>query len=302
MNPMFAQSNVALVTPMQADGRVDERALGELVEWQIEQGSSGLVAVGTTGESATLNVDEHIHVIRLVVEAAAGRVAVIAGTGANSTEEALELTRQGQQAGADGALLVTPYYNKPPQQGLYAHYRHIAESVDIPIILYNVPGRTGCDLLPATVERLADIENIVAFKEAVGDPARVAELVDRVGDRLTLLSGDDATSRAAMLAGFHGVISVTGNVAPGPLARLCKLATAGDAAGAEAVDATLAGLHETLFLQPNPIPVKWALQRMGRIGPGIRLPLVPLTDIPDSDGGQSTQDAVAAAMTTAGLT
>lgn len=299
---MFALSNVALVTPMHADGRVDEQAMAQLVDWQIGQGTSGVVAVGTTGESATLNVNEHVRVIEVVVEAAAGRAAVIAGTGANSTEEALELTRRGKQAGADGALLVTPYYNKPPQQGLYAHYRHIAESVDIPIILYNVPGRTGCDLLPATVERLASVDNIVAFKEAVGAPERVRELVDRVGDRLTLLSGDDATSRAAMLAGFHGVISVTGNVAPGPLAELCRLATAGDAAGAEAVDARLAGLHDSLFLQPNPIPVKWALQRMDRIGPGIRLPLVPLGDIPDSDGGQATQDAVLAAMTQAGLT
>lgn len=280
---MFARSNVALVTPMLDNGAVDERALGELVEWQIASGTNGLVAVGTTGESATLTVDEHVDVIRCVVEAAAGRVKVIAGTGANSTAEAIELTRHAKQAGADGALLVTPYYNKPPQEGLYQHYAAVAGAVDIPIILYNVPGRTGCDLLPATVERLAAVENIVACKEAVGDPARVCELVERVGDRLTLLSGDDATSRAAMLAGFHGVISVTANVAPAALAKLCATATAGDAEGAAAIDATLAALHDKLFIQPNPIPVKWALQQMGRIGPTLRLPLVPLDALPSAD-------------------
>lgn len=295
---MFAGSNVALVTPMLEDGSVDERALGEFVDWQIQSGTNGLVAVGTTGESATLTVDEHVRVIQCVVEAAAGRVKVIAGTGANSTAEAIELTRHGKQAGADGALLVTPYYNKPPQEGLYQHYAAVAAAVDLPVILYNVPGRTGCDLLPATVERLAALDNIVAFKEAVGAPERVGELVERVGERLTLLSGDDGTSRAAMLAGFDGVISVTGNVAPAALSQLCAAATAGDSDGAAAIDATLAALHESLFLQPNPIPVKWALQQMGRIGPTLRLPLVPLEALPATDFDQVSA-AVRAALHTA---
>lgn len=295
---MFAGSNVALVTPMLEDGGVDERALGEFVDWQIESGTNGLVAVGTTGESATLAVEEHVRVIRCVVEAAAGRVKVIAGTGANSTAEAIELTRHGKQAGADGALLVTPYYNKPPQEGLYQHYAAVAAAVDLPIILYNVPGRTGCDLLPATVERLAVIDNIVACKEAVGAPERVRELVQRVGGQLTLLSGDDATSRAAMLAGFDGVISVTGNVAPAALSQLCDAARQGDADAAAAIDAKLAALHDSLFLQPNPIPVKWALQQMGRIGPTLRLPLVPLDALP-ADDYEYASAAVRAALQTA---
>ena len=297
---MFARSNVALVTPMLDDGSVDERALGELVEWQIANGTNGLVAVGTTGESATLAVDEHIRVIRCVVEAAAGRVQVIAGTGANSTAEAIELTRHGKQAGADGALLVTPYYNKPPQEGLYQHYAAVAQAVDIPIVLYNVPGRTGCDLLPETVERLAALDAVVAFKEAVGDAARVQEVVERVGGKLTLLSGDDASSRAAMLAGFDGVISVTGNIAPAALAKLCDAATSGDAEAAAAIDAKLAGLHDTLFIQPNPIPVKWALQQMGRVGPTLRLPLVPLEALQHSEFERASA-AIRAAMTTADL-
>ena len=297
---MFARSNVALVTPMLDNGAVDECALGELVEWQIDSGTNGLVAVGTTGESATLAVDEHVRVIRCVVEAAAGRVQVIAGTGANSTAEAIELTRHGKQAGADGALLVTPYYNKPPQEGLFQHYAAIAQAVDIPIVLYNVPGRTGCDLLPATVERLAALDNIVALKEAVGDPSRVREVVERVGDKLTLLSGDDATSRAAMLAGFHGVISVTANVAPAALSQLCLAATTGDAQRAAAIDAKLAPLHDKLFVQPNPIPVKWALQQMGRIGPTLRLPLVPLDALPEHEF-DSASAAIRAALQTAGL-
>lgn len=273
---MFEGSNVALVTPMQPDGRVDIDALDALVEWHITAGTQGLVAVGTTGESATLDVDEHLAVIRRVVARAAGRVSVIAGTGANSTREALELTQAAQAEGADGALLVTPYYNKPPQAGLYQHYWSIAEATDIPIILYNVPGRTGCDLKPETAIRLAEHPRIVALKEAVGDPERVRALVDGVPKGFVLLSGDDGTSAQAMLAGFHGVISVTANVAPAAMRAVCDAARNGDADATRRADSPLEGLHDALFTDPNPIPVKWALEQMGRIGPGIRLPLVPL--------------------------
>ncbi|WP_348673716.1 4-hydroxy-tetrahydrodipicolinate synthase [uncultured Abyssibacter sp.] len=273
---MFEGSNVALVTPMDADGAVDYSALDALVDWHIEAGTQGLVAVGTTGESATLTVDEHVAVIRRVIEVTAGRVPVIAGTGANSTAEAIALTQEAEAAGADGALVVTPYYNKPPQEGLYRHYIAIAEASTIPIILYNVPGRTGCDLAPATVERLAAHPRIVALKEAVGDPQRVAELRQRLSTPFVLLSGDDGTSADAMLAGFDGVISVTANVVPQLMRRLCDAARSGDESATRAADAPMTGLHQALFLDPNPIPVKWALHLMKRIGPGIRLPLVPM--------------------------
>ena len=273
---MFEGSNVALVTPMDADGAVDFPALDALIEWHIESGTQGLVAVGTTGESATLSVDEHVAVIRRVIEVTAGRVPVIAGTGANATAEAIALTRAAEAAGADAALVVTPYYNKPPQEGLYRHYMAIADAATIPIILYNVPGRTGCDLAPTTAERLAVHPRIVALKEAVGAPERVAELRSRLPAPFVLLSGDDATSADAMLSGFDGVISVTANVVPAQMRALCDAARAGDDAAARAADAPMAGLHSALFLDPNPIPVKWALHQMQRIGPGIRLPLVPM--------------------------
>ena len=273
---MIRGSIVAIVTPMSEDGSVDFPALERLVEWHIAEGTDGIVAVGTTGESATLDVEEHIAVVRCVVEVARKRVPVIAGTGANSTAEAIELTAEGRNAGADACLLVTPYYNKPPQEGLYRHYKAIAEAVDVPIILYNVPGRTGCDLLPATVKRLAPIDNIVGLKEAKGELSRVRELLDLKLADFTLLSGDDATACESILMGFRGDISVTANVAPRLMHEMCAAAIAGNRAAAEAADARLRLLHKNLFVEPNPIPAKWALQAMNRIGAGIRLPLVPL--------------------------
>jgi 4-hydroxy-tetrahydrodipicolinate synthase len=274
---MFTGSIVALVTPMHPDGAVDWDSLRKLVEWHAQEGTDGIVAVGTTGESATLEVDEHIEVIRKIVEFAAGRLPVIAGTGANSTTEAIELTRAGKATGAKACLMVTPYYNKPPQEGLYRHYKAVAEAVDVPIVLYNVPGRTGCDMLPVTVKRLAQIPNIVGLKEAVGEPARVRELLGLgLPKSFTLLSGDDATACDAILAGFHGDISVTANVAPKAMHELCAAARAGNKPQAQTLDARLQPLHKHLFVEPNPIPVKWALQQMRRIAGGIRLPLVPL--------------------------
>ncbi|WP_029918673.1 4-hydroxy-tetrahydrodipicolinate synthase [Nevskia soli] len=273
---MIRGSIVAIVTPMAEDGSVDFPALERLVEWHIAEGTDGIVAVGTTGESATLDVEEHIAVIRCVVEVARQRVPVIAGTGANSTAEAIELTGEGKNAGADACLLVTPYYNKPPQEGLYRHYKAIAEAVDVPIILYNVPGRTGCDLLPATVKRLAPIDNIIGLKEAKGELGRVKELLELKLADFTLLSGDDATACESILMGFQGDISVTANVAPRLMHQMCAAALAGDRVAAEAADTRLRLLHKNLFVEPNPIPAKWALQAMNRIGAGIRLPLVPL--------------------------
>jgi 4-hydroxy-tetrahydrodipicolinate synthase len=290
---MIQGSIVAIVTPMHPDGRVDFDALDRLVDWHVAEGTDGIVAVGTTGESPTLSVEEHVEVMRRIVQRAAKRVPVIGGTGANSTTEAIELTAAAREVGCDAALLVTPYYNKPPQEGMYRHYKAIAEAVDIPQILYNVPGRTGVDLLPATVARLARVPRIVGIKEAKGDMARVREL--RALDlpkTFALYSGDDATARESILAGFHGDISVTANVVPGPMHRVCKAALAGDAAKAAELDAPLAGLHRDLFCEANPIPVKWALEQMGRAGAGIRLPLVPLSP--------TSHDTVRAALRAAG--
>ena len=269
-------SIVALVTPMRADGAVDHEALAKAVDRVIEAGSAAIVSVGTTGESATLDVDEHTDVIRRTIDVAAGRVPIIAGTGANSTAEAIHLTAAAKAAGADAALLVTPYYNKPPQEGLYRHFKAVAEAVDIPQILYNVPGRTAVDMLPSTVERLADVPGIVGIKEAKGDLDRVRELVALGLPDFALYSGDDATARDSILLGFDGDISVTANVAPEGMARMCAAALAGDAETAAAIDADLAALHRALFVEPNPIPVKWALAELGLIDEGIRLPLVPL--------------------------
>lgn len=273
---MIKGSIVAIVTPMLPDGAVDWTSLDALVEWHIAEGTDAIVAVGTTGESATLDVDEHLDVIRRVVALAKKRVPVIAGTGANSTKEAAELTAAARAAGADAALLVTPYYNKPPQEGMYRHYKAIAEAVPLPIILYNVPGRTGVDLLPATVARLAQIPNIVGLKEAKGELSRIRELLDLLPKDFAVYSGDDATARESILLGCQGDISVTANVAPGAMHRMCAAALAGDAATAAKIDAQLAALHADLFVEPNPIPVKWALVQMGRIPVGLRLPLVPL--------------------------
>jgi 4-hydroxy-tetrahydrodipicolinate synthase len=274
---MIKGSIVAIVTPMTPAGEVDFDALAALVEWHVAEGTDAIVAVGTTGESATLSVDEHIAVVRKVVEVSAKRVPVLAGTGANSTSEAIELTQLAKGAGADACLIVTPYYNKPPQEGLYRHFKAIAEAVSIPIVLYNVPGRTGCDMLPATVARLALIPNIVGIKEAKGELARVRELLALgLPKDFALYTGDDATARESMLLGFHGDISVTANVAPKQMHDMCVAAIAGDAATAGMIDSRLSLLHKNLFIDPNPIPTKWALEAMGRIRGGIRLPLVPM--------------------------
>ncbi len=274
---MIKGSLVALVTPMSADGAVDFACLDRLVEWHIAEGTDAIVAVGTTGESATLSVDEHIEVIRRVVLKTAGRIPVIGGTGANSTSEAIELTTAAKAVGVDAALLVTPYYNKPPQEGLYRHFRKVAETVDLPLIVYNVPGRTGVDMLPATVGRLAAVPGIIGLKEAKGELSRSRDLLALgLPQGFALYSGDDATARESIVLGFHGDISVTANVAPRLMHEMCSAALAGDAAQAAAIDEKLAALHRDLFVEPSPIPVKWALERMGRIPGGIRLPLVPM--------------------------
>lgn len=275
---MFHGSMVALVTPMQDDGSVDKAALGELIDFHVENGTQAIVIVGTTGESATLDMDEHCDTIRLAVEKVAGRIPVIAGTGANSTTEAIELTRCAEKAGADACLLVTPYYNKPTQQGLYLHHKAVAEAVPIPQILYNVPGRTACDMLPETVERLSSIPNIVGIKEATGNVDRAHDIMNRCGDNFDVYSGDDATAMELMLAGGKGVISVTTNVAPAAMSQMCEAALAGDAGKAGEINDRLMGLHTKLFLEANPIPVKWALHEMGMIGSHIRLPLTQLSE------------------------
>jgi 4-hydroxy-tetrahydrodipicolinate synthase len=274
---MFSGSIVALVTPMQADGAVDFGALDRLVQFHIDNGSDGIVAVGTTGESATLDVDEHIEVVKRIVVKSAKRIPVIAGTGANSTVEAIELTRRSREVGADGCLVVTPYYNKPTQEGLYRHYKAIAEAVAIPVILYNVPGRTACDMQPETVARLASVANIVGLKEATGSLERNRQLIALVGGKMTLLSGDDDIAVDSTLAGFRGVISVTANVAPRQVRQAIAAALNGNADEARRLNQALVPLHRTLFLESNPIPVKWALARMGLIQDGIRLPLTPFS-------------------------
>ncbi len=268
---------VAIVTPMREDGALDREALKSLIDWQIANGTSAIVAVGTTGESPTLDLHEHCEVIRLAVEYTAGRVPVIAGTGANATSEAIELTRCAIEAGANAALLVTPYYNKPTQEGLYRHHRAIAKACVIPQILYNVPGRTACDLLPATVQRLSTVENIVGIKEATGNLDRVREIRKLCGERFEIYSGDDATGLDAMMQGARGVISVTTNVAPRAMADLCAAALTGDEKTARAINEKLMPLHRDLFVEANPIPVKWVLHEMRRIAIGIRLPLTPLS-------------------------
>jgi 4-hydroxy-tetrahydrodipicolinate synthase len=274
---MIAGSIVALVTPMDAQGDLDWNALSKLVDFHLQEGTNAIVAVGTTGESATLNVAEHIEVIRRVVDQVAGRIPVIAGTGANCTREAVELTSNAKEAGADACLLVTPYYNKPTQEGLYQHFRHIAESVAIPQILYNVPGRTVCDMLPETVERLSTVPNIIGIKEATGDLQRAQAVLDRVRKDFLVYSGDDATAVELMLMGGKGNISVTANVAPRAMSELCAAAMRGDAALARAINERLIPLHKNLFIESNPIPVKWALHEMGLMEEGIRLPLTWLS-------------------------
>jgi 4-hydroxy-tetrahydrodipicolinate synthase len=274
---MIAGSMVALVTPMDAQGRLDWDSLSKLVDFHLQNGTHAIVAVGTTGESATLDVSEHIEVIRRVVKQVNGRIPVIAGTGANSTREAIELTTNAKTAGADACLLVTPYYNKPTQEGLYQHFKTIAEAVDIPQILYNVPGRTACDMQAETVIRLSTVKNIIGIKEATGDLSRAKAIIDGVSKDFLVLSGDDATAVELILLGGKGNISVTANVAPREMADLCIAALNGEADKARAIHEKLMPLNKTLFIESNPIPVKWALHEMGLMPDGIRLPLTWLS-------------------------
>ena len=270
-------SIVAIVTPMFEDGSVDWKGLEKLVEWHIAEGTNSIVAVGTTGEASTLSMSEHTQVIKEIIRVANKRIPIIAGTGANSTREAIQLTREAKELGADAALLVTPYYNKPTQEGLYQHYKAVAEAVDLPQILYNVPGRTGVDMLNETVIRLADIPQIVGIKDATGDVPRGAELLQGLKDKdMVVYSGDDATAYQLMGHGAKGNISVTANVAPKAMSEVCAAAITGNATDAEQLNAQVANLHNILFCESNPIPVKWALHEMGLIESGIRLPLTPL--------------------------
>ncbi|MDG2501232.1 MAG: 4-hydroxy-tetrahydrodipicolinate synthase [Porticoccaceae bacterium] len=276
---MIRGSIVALVTPMHSGSLdVDWGALKKLVEWHVEQGTSSIVAVGTTGESATLDVSEHSAVIGAVVEQVAGRIPVIAGTGANSTREAIELTKAAKEAGADACLLVTPYYNKPTQEGLYLHHKAIAEAVAIDQILYNVPGRTACDMQVETVLRLSAIENIVGIKEATGNLERAQQLIAECPADFAVYSGDDHTARELMLLGGSGDISVTANVAPKLMSEMCAAALAGDSALAGELDAQLLALHDAMFVEANPIPVKWAVSQLGLMENSLRLPMTALSD------------------------
>jgi 4-hydroxy-tetrahydrodipicolinate synthase len=269
---MFKGSLVAIITPFRG-GKVDERALGDLIEWQLAEGTHGIVPCGTTGESATLSHDEHRRVVEFTVETVKHRVPVIAGTGSNSTEEAVALTRHAKQAGADGALIITPYYNKPTQEGLYLHYRRIAEAVDLPIMLYNIPGRTSVNMLPQTVARLAELPAIVSIKEGSGSIQQIDEVLQRCGDRLTVLSGDDALTLPIMALGGHGAVSVVANVAPRDTAGLITAAAKGDFSQARALHHRLLPLVNALFIETNPMPVKTALALMGRCADELRLPL-----------------------------
>lgn len=275
---MITGSLVALATPMHPDCTIDWERLDRLVDFHIDKGTNGIVAVGTTGESSTLDPQEHLDVIRRVVQRVDGRISVLAGTGGNSTREAIDLTREAWHIGANACLLVVPYYNKPTQEGLYRHFLAVAEAVEIDQILYNVPGRTACDMLNETVVRLADVPNIVGIKDATGNISRGEELIQLVKGRLAVYSGDDATAMDLMLRGGKGNVSVTANVAPAEMASLCKLAMEGREAEAKALNDQLMPLHRKLFLEANPIPVKWALQQMGLIDSGIRLPLTPLSE------------------------
>ncbi|MFK8081208.1 MAG: 4-hydroxy-tetrahydrodipicolinate synthase [Granulosicoccus sp.] len=275
---MFKGSMVALVTPMLDDGSVDDAGLADLVEFHVEAGTDAIVAVGTTGESATLTVSEHATVIKRVIELVSKRIPVIAGTGANATAEAIELTHHAMQAGADACLLVTPYYNKPTQKGLYTHFKAVADAVPVPQILYNVPGRTALDMSPETSAQLSTISNIIGIKEAYGTVERISQLVEQCEDGFMIVTGDDATAMESMLAGAHGDISVSANVVPAQMHQMCMAAIEGDRAKAQAIEDRISDLHTVLFQESNPIPVKWALHAMGKIGAGIRLPLTVLDD------------------------
>jgi 4-hydroxy-tetrahydrodipicolinate synthase len=289
---MLKGSMVAVVTPMDVDGAVNYRDLARVIEFHVTGGTEALIVAGTTGESATLDHEEHVELLERSCEIAEGRIPIIAGTGSNSTTQTLELSRAVDRLPIAAFLVVTPYYNKPPQEGMRRHFSAVADAVDHPVILYNVPGRTGVDLKPETVAKLAAHPNIAGIKEATGELARVRALRETCGADFVLLSGDDATAREFMLQGGDGVISVTGNVAPAAMRRLCDAARAGRRAEAERIDADLQALHKNLFCESNPIPVKWAVQKMGLIGPGIRLPLMPLAP--------QYHSLVASAMITAG--
>ncbi|EOQ65939.1 4-hydroxy-tetrahydrodipicolinate synthase [Acinetobacter sp. P1(2023)] len=271
-------SIVAIVTPMLKDGGVDWKGLEKLVEWHIEQGTNSIVAVGTTGEASTLSMEEHTQVIKEIIRVANKRIPIIAGTGANSTREAIELTKAAKDLGADAALLVTPYYNKPTQEGLFQHYKAIAEAVELPLILYNVPGRTGVDLANDTAVRLAEIPNIVGIKDATGDVPRGKALIEALNGKMAVYSGDDETAWELMLLGADGNISVTANIAPKAMSEVCAVAIAKDEQQAKTINNKIANLHNILFCESNPIPVKWALHEMGLIDTGIRLPLTPLAE------------------------
>jgi len=290
---MIKGSLVALVTPMHEDGSLDWERYRALIEFHIAQQTDGLVVVGTTGESPTVDFDEHCKLISEAVKISAGRIPVIAGTGANSTKEAIELTESARKAGADACLLVAPYYNKPGQEGLYRHYKAVAEAVDVPQILYNVPGRTASDIANDTALRLAQIPNIVGIKDATGNIQRGTDLLLRAPRDFAVYSGDDASGLALMLLGGHGVISVTSNVAPKLMHEMCVAAFAGKVEEARAINAKVFALHDKLFVEANPIPVKWCVEQMGLIGPGIRLPLTPLA--------ASNHEALRAAMRQAGV-
>ncbi len=275
---MYRGSIVALVTPMTADGAVDFEALEALIEWHVAEGTHGIVPMGTTGESATLDTPEHLMVIRRTIEVVAGRIPVIAGTGSNSTQESIHQTQEAERMGADACLLVTPYYNRPTQEGLYRHYRAIAEVTHIPLVLYNVPPRTACDLLPETVARLAEVERIVGIKEACGDPERVAAIRERVPESFFVLSGEDAQTLRMMELGAVGTISVTANVLPHMMSDFCSAFLEGDFETAKRLDEQLQPIHQILFVEPNPTAAKWALYEMGKIDRGIRLPLIELSE------------------------
>ncbi len=288
---MFQGSMAAIITPMNEDGSIDVKALQDLVEWHIKNKTSAIIATGTTGESVTLEPEELFKVNEIVVKQAAGRIPVIAGTGTNSTSTVIKLSKEAKRAGVNALLIVTPYYNKPTQNGLYMHYKTIAENVDLPIILYNVPSRTACDMLPETVERLAQIKNIIGIKEATGKVERTVDILKRTGNQFEVYSGDDATALDLMKAGAKGVISVTANVAPQKMSDMCQAALKGDFATADKLNDELMPLHKQLFLESNPIPTKWALHTMGKIKAGIRLPLLPL----DSKYHQEVKNAMQAA-------
>jgi len=290
---MFTGSMVAMVTPMHDDGSVDWTALERLVDHHVAEGTDAIVSVGTTGESATLNHDEHGEVIARTVKAAAGRIPVIGGTGANSTAEAISLTRHAAEVGVDACLLVVPYYNKPPQEGLYQHFKAIADAVSIPQILYNVPGRTGVDMQNDTTLRLAEIDNIVAIKDATNDLDRGRDLISRAPQDFLIYSGEDGTACELMISGGKGTISVTANAAPNLMHRMCQAAIAGDADSARALNNQLAELHKAMFVESNPIPAKWAVAQQGLMGEGIRLPLLPLSS--------QCHDEVRSAMSGAGV-